>query len=57
VPIYSYKCPKCGKKFDKYNPKVNESAAACPVCNYPSAQVPTTFGAVLWKGGHWNKGV
>lgn len=56
MPLYSYKCSKCGHEFDRHNHYVNDASAQCPKCKATAPQKLTVFSTVLWKGGHWNKG-
>ncbi|MCF7855080.1 MAG: zinc ribbon domain-containing protein [Candidatus Pacebacteria bacterium] len=36
MPIYEYKCTKCGKTFDFFARKVAEAAEKCPECGAPN---------------------
>jgi putative FmdB family regulatory protein len=42
MPIYEYKCQKCGEKFEAYQPlNTSDDAVNCPKCgaNHPKRQV------------------
>lgn len=54
--MYEYKCVECHHKFEKYVRVVTDRPSVCPKCQHTAFLVVSTFGAILWKGGHWNKG-
>ena len=41
MPIYEFKCQKCGHLFDYFARKVNEKASKCPECG--AAEVEKQF--------------
>lgn len=53
MPIYEYKCPKCGNVFEEWG-KASEShrEEACPVCGTPSPRIMSRTSFVL-KGDGW----
>lgn len=51
MPIYSYKCTKCGKEYDKMRPfSDSDSSDICPNCGGEARRVFTEPGAVIYKG-------
>ena len=46
MPIYEYKCPKCGLKFELLRPmsKANEDAP-CPTCKNGAKRAVSSFAA------------
>lgn len=35
MPIYEYRCRKCGEAFSHLHRRLNEAAPACPKCGTP----------------------
>lgn len=55
MPIYVYRCPRCGTETDHRRPVGRrDDPARCPVCDVeaPRVQVPGGTGFVL-RGGGW----
>ena len=53
MPIYEYKCPKCGHKFELLRPlsQANEDAV-CPRCHECAPRVLSTFASFsVGEGG------
>lgn len=48
MPIYEYKCKKCGHRFDHLTRTLTDTARKCPKCGAPSPakQFSTFTGAV-----------
>jgi len=38
MPIYEFKCCKCGKEFERLVFASEEGGVKCPVCGYPEPQ-------------------
>jgi len=49
MPIYCYRCNKCGRELEKIQ-KVNENPIACPSCGRMMAKLPTFPVMVKIKG-------
>ena len=56
MPIYDYKCDKCGEEFEKvfFDFKEDSETAECPKCKNPKAKkIPSVFGKhISWTT--WN---
>jgi len=52
MPIYEYKCEKCGYKFDHLARTLSDIAKKCPKCGAkkPEKQI-STFSASVAEGG------
>lgn len=48
MPIYEYRCPKCGKDFELMRPfsKADE-AAPCPDCGSPGEKLISVFSSTV----------
>jgi putative FmdB family regulatory protein len=44
MPIYEYKCEKCGNVFEKLS-KTNEKTATCPKCLKKAKKIFSSFSA------------
>ena len=42
MPIYEYRCPTCGHKFEKLQP-MSSTGADCPVCEQPARRAISVF--------------
>ena len=56
MPIYEYKCPKCGHVFEKLMKFSDPNPDKCPECEAPNPerQMSMNTGFVL-MGGNWHK--
>jgi putative FmdB family regulatory protein len=52
VPIYEYRCPKCGRIFEEWQKGFAENTPPCPACGEPSARIISGT-AVVFKGSGW----
>lgn len=60
MPVYDYRCQKCGCKFERIA-KVADPDPACPnvpegatePCGGPTKKIITATGSVQFKGGGW----
>ena len=41
MPIYVYKCPKCGKEWERRKPMAEMDDEKCPKCGEPAKRMPT----------------
>ena len=52
MPIYEYRCNKCGHKFDIMQ-KVNDPPiTTCPECSGPTSKIISPSG-LMFKGSGW----
>lgn len=49
MPVYEYRCEKCGKRFDQYRTVASRSAARCPECGGRGRKVFRPVG-IIFKG-------
>src|ERR1700722_8372201 len=52
MPLYEYKCKKCGHKFEKIQKFSDRMVKKCPDCGGPVEQT-ITAPAVQFKGSGW----
>ena len=50
MPIYIYKCIKCGHKFDYFHKKLNDIYPACEKCGSKVVKLPTFPGVIDMEG-------
>ena len=50
MPTYSYRCPKCGHEYDRFQKISDESLAECPLCNAAGVKVITGGAGLVFKG-------
>lgn len=50
MPTYEYECPKCGCKFEKFEPITAEHRAKCPECGAPCRRLISAGAGVIYKG-------
>ena len=52
MPLYEYKCPKCGKRFEEIVPLSRADQVVCESCGYekPERQM-STFATTSSSGG------
>lgn len=44
MPVYEYRCPKCGNEFDLMRPISRaDEPAPCPKCGSPGEKLMSTF--------------
>lgn len=52
MPLYEYKCGKCGHSFEKYASGRHEEVGACPQCGKDAVEkVFSTFSSCLGNVG------
>jgi putative FmdB family regulatory protein len=52
VPLYEYRCPKCGKTFEKIQKFSDRPRAKCPECGV-FAERQISAPAIRFKGTGW----
>jgi putative FmdB family regulatory protein len=52
VPLYAYRCTKCGHSFEKIQSFSSEEETVCPKCSGKLVR-PLTAPAFNFKGGGW----
>lgn len=50
MPTYEYECPKCGRKFEKFEPITAEHRAKCPECGVRCRRLVAAGAGVIYKG-------
>lgn len=50
MPLYDYKCTKCGKKFEVIQKMSDEAVAACPDCGGEGKRQISTEIGISFKG-------
>lgn len=50
MPIYEYKCNKCGKVFEKLQEINADTFFTCPVCNEKAERIISTGVGLIFKG-------
>lgn len=50
MPTYSYRCPKCGQKYEKFQKISDSSRAECPDCGTPGERQITGGAGIVFKG-------
>lgn len=54
MPIYEYRCPSCGHKFEKLV-RMGAPAPACPECGDADVTKLISAAGFILKGGGWYK--
>jgi len=52
MPLYEYKCPSCGTRFERIQKFSDPPEASCPNCQAP-AQRQLSPPAIQFKGSGW----
>ena len=52
MPLYAYRCSKCGKNFEKIQKPSNKPRARCPECGGSGKRLITSA-AIRFKGTGW----
>jgi putative FmdB family regulatory protein len=52
LPLYAYRCTKCGHKFEKIQNFSAEPVRECPMCGGP-VERPLTAPRLQFKGAGW----
>lgn len=52
MPIYTYRCSACDKKFDISHKITDNPVVTCPDCKKDCTRVPSV-GAVTFRGNGW----
>lgn len=50
MPIYAYKCDKCGKEFEKLEKMTSLRKPNCPVCDSAQVTLQVSAGSFQFKG-------
>jgi putative FmdB family regulatory protein len=50
MPTYSYRCPKCGREYDKFQKISDTTLAKCPECGTQGERVITGGAGLVFKG-------
>jgi putative FmdB family regulatory protein len=53
MPIYEYKCDKCGNEFEQMRSFSDASAAICPACGGPDTHRLVSRTSFVLKGSGW----
>jgi len=52
MPIYEYKCQKCGKEFEELQRITDPPLSSCPFCNGPVTKL-LSLSSFQLKGSGW----
>lgn len=52
MPIYSYRCDKCGASFDRMQKFTDKPLTRCPECHGPVKRLIQPAG-IVFKGSGW----
>jgi len=52
MPIYEYKCQKCGKEFEELQKITDPPVSSCPFCNGPVTEL-ISLSSFHLKGSGW----
>jgi putative FmdB family regulatory protein len=52
LPLYEYKCEKCGKKFERIERVTAPETRKCPTCKGKAVRLPSSP-AIQFKGSGW----
>jgi len=52
MPIYEYRCDKCGRDFEELTFSHDDAAAECPACGASARRLVSRSGFIL-KGSGW----
>ena len=52
MPLYEYKCEKCGKKFERIERVTAPEVRKCPTCKGKAVRLPSSP-AIQFKGSGW----
>ena len=50
MPTYSYRCPECGREYDKFQKMSDTTLAKCPECGNEGERQISGGGGVVFKG-------
>ena len=50
MPVYRYRCPVCGKEFDKRVETKDREKTYCPKCRIKCKILPAQFSFVMGRG-------
>lgn len=50
MPTYEYRCPSCGRDFEKFQRMTDEPGADCPDCGKPAERRLSGGAGLLFKG-------
>lgn len=50
MPTYEYRCPECGKDFEKFQRMSEEPGAECPACGAAAQRRLSAGAGLLFKG-------
>jgi putative FmdB family regulatory protein len=52
MPIYEYRCQKCGKEFELFQGITEQATSACKFCNGPAKRL-VSLSSFHLKGSGW----
>ena len=52
MPLYEYKCAKCGNRYEKIEPVSAPATQKCPKCGGKAERLPSAA-AIQFKGSGW----
>ena len=52
MPIYSYRCDRCGASFDRMQKFTDKPLTRCPECHGPAKRLIQPAG-IVFKGSGW----
>jgi putative FmdB family regulatory protein len=50
MPTYEYECPKCGFRFDKFEPMTAKPRGKCPECGAKCKRLLGPGAGIIFKG-------
>jgi len=53
MPLYSYRCPRCGHQFEELKSFSEEAFATCPACGATDIEHGLGRPAIRFKGKGW----
>ncbi len=54
MPVYEYRCKRCGVEFDRIQGMDEEKVSDCPECGAPAKRIFSSRVAVVYKGWGFN---
>jgi len=53
MPVYTYRCQRCGVEFNKAQRFSDKPVTRCPVCRKSNVRRTPQLPAILFKGSGW----